>query len=436
MDLLNVTKLNTSRNTDQTYPAMPETNPPVPLNEMERIINLSEFNLDYSELEHHFKDLAKLAAKIAGTPVSLINLIDSYTQWTITNYGLDIEQMPRTDSVCQYTIMGDGAFEVKDLTEDERFKSKFYVTDNPNLRYYLGVPIKTEDGFHIGALCVLDTNAKDSGLENKLTSEKIELLTLIAAEIVQRLKAFSVIKSLQGQLLEANSLRKKVLHDIRGPIGGIIGLAQIINDQEKSNTIEQILEMVGLIHQSGTTLLELADEILNTETNEFSHQPFNLLVFKEKLLKLYSPQAKNKNINFAVNIAAGNETKTFSKDKLLQIVGNLISNAMKFTPQNGFVTVNLAIIGHSSEAMLNITVKDSGVGLSPEAIAVIMNGTATTTNGTVGEKGFGLGLALVKHLVDKLQGTIHITSVEEEGTTFEINLPQGLKTTQIELNKN
>ncbi len=398
---------------------------------MERIVSLSEFNLDYSDIESNFKDLTRLAAKIAGTPISLINIIDSYTQWTITNHGLDLDQMPREDSVCQCTILGNQAFEVKDLAEDERFKNKFYVTSAPKLRYYLGVPIKTEDGHHIGALCVLDTDAKNTGPEKEISSEKIEMLTIIAAEIVQRLKALSAIKSLQDQLHEANNVKKRALHDIRGPVGGIIGLAQIINDQEKSNTIEQILEMVGLIHQSGTALLELADEILNSETKEFSHQTFNLLVFKEKLLKLYSPQAKNKDIQFAVNIAAGNETKAFSKDKLLQIAGNLISNAIKFTPRNGFVTVNMAIIGHSSEAMLNIIVKDSGVGLSPEAIAVIVNGTATTTKGTVGEKGFGLGLALVKHLVDKLQGTINITSLEGEGTTFEINLPQGLKTAQI-----
>ncbi|MEX8546830.1 MAG: GAF domain-containing sensor histidine kinase [Mucilaginibacter sp.] len=410
---------------------MPEINPPVPFNEMERIINLSEFNLDYAELENDFKDLARLAAKIAGTPISLINIIDSYTLWTITNHGLGTGQMPRENSVCQYTIMGDGAFEVKDLTQDERFKDDSGATGEPRIRYYLGLPIKTTDGHQIGTLCVLDTKAKNTGPKMEASFEKIEMLAIIATEIVQRLKALSVIQSLQDQLHEANDVRRKVLHDIRGPIGGIIGLAQIINDQEKSNTVEEMLEMVGLIHQSGTTLLELADEILNTETKEFSHQPFNLLVFKEKLLKLYSPQAKNKDINFAVNIAAGNETKTFSKDKLLQIVGNLISNAMKFTPQNGFVTVNMAIVGHSSDARLNITVKDSGVGLSPEAIAVILNGTATTTNGTVGEKGFGLGLALVKHLVDKLQGTINITSVEGEGATFEISLPQSLKTAQL-----
>ncbi len=90
--------------------------PPIPGNEFERVINLSDFNIDYSSFENNFKDLAKLAASVAGTSISLVNLIDSYTQWTISSHGFQIDQMSREDSVCQYTIAGlDEPFEVKDL---------------------------------------------------------------------------------------------------------------------------------------------------------------------------------------------------------------------------------------------------------------------------------------------------------------------------------
>src|SRR5215217_7373169 len=97
-------------------------NPPIPKNEFERIIDLSEFDLDYSSLEDNFKDLARLAANVAGTNISLVNLIDSFTQWSVSTHGLDIEQMPREESVCQYTIMDKQPFEVVDLSADERFK--------------------------------------------------------------------------------------------------------------------------------------------------------------------------------------------------------------------------------------------------------------------------------------------------------------------------
>ncbi len=154
---------------------------------------------------------------------------------------------------------------------------------------------------------------------------------------------------------------------------------------------------------------------------------FNLKMFKEKLEKLYVPQARNKNIGFTVQVSPGNEKTTILKDKLLQITGNLISNAIKFTPQNGTVSVDLELIKNTSQNNLNIIVKDSGIGISSEAIAVILNGKATSTKGTIGEQGYGFGLALVKHLVDTLNGEINITSTEGEGTVFEIKIPQGLE---------
>ncbi len=394
--------------------------PPIPKKEFERVLDLSEFDLDYSSLEDNFKDLARLAANVAGTKISLVNLIDSFTQWSVSNHGLEIDQMPREDSVCQYTIMGDTPFEVTDLAADERFKDKFYVTDDPNLRYYYGLPLTTPDGNNIGALCMLDKELKT------ISPEKTELLKIIANEIVNRLRALKVINDLKGRLKQADETKKKVAHDIRGPLGGIIGLAQIISEQGKSNQIDEVLEFINLIQKSGKSLLELADEILTAEeTKAPGADEFNLILLRDKLEKLYSPQARNKNINFGVHISPDTATVPFSKNKLLQIIGNLISNAMKFTPEGGQVRVSLKLqTEKDTPTMLQIMVSDSGVGLSQQAIDQILSGTSGTTNGTEGEKGYGFGLALVTHLVHGLKGTFHIASKPGEGATFEIQLPQ------------
>jgi hypothetical protein len=111
---------------------------PIPYNEFERLLALSEFDLDYTELDHTFSDLTALAAKVAGTDISLVNLIDSYTQWSASSFGINIKQVPREDSVCQYTILSDNkkGFEVKDLSSDDRFKNLCYVTQTPSLKYY------------------------------------------------------------------------------------------------------------------------------------------------------------------------------------------------------------------------------------------------------------------------------------------------------------
>src|SRR4051812_1083848 len=118
--------------------------PPIPINELDRLISLSTYDVDYTSLENNFKDLTELAARVAGTEISLVNLIDNYTQWSVAKHGLEIDQMPREDSVCQYTILDETPFEIIDLSEDERFKDKDYVSGPLNLRYYYGVPLRTK----------------------------------------------------------------------------------------------------------------------------------------------------------------------------------------------------------------------------------------------------------------------------------------------------
>jgi hypothetical protein len=107
---------------------------PIPKDESDRLLQPSDYDLDYDGLEGNLKDLARLVAKVAETDVSLINLIDSYTQWSVATEGVPAIQMPREDSVCQCTIMDDQSFEVKDLSKDKRVKDKSYVKEDPNLK--------------------------------------------------------------------------------------------------------------------------------------------------------------------------------------------------------------------------------------------------------------------------------------------------------------
>lgn len=395
---------------------------PLPENEMKRVIELSEFDLDYSSLQENFKDLAKLAAKVAGTNISLVNMIDSFTQWTVSNFGLDLEQMPREDSVCQYTIVSDQFFEVKDLSADDRFKDKFYVKDDPNLRYYFGVPLQTSDGLQLGALCVLDTIGKE------ISPEKVEMLKIIADEIVNRLMVIRVVNGLKNRVKEAKETQKKVAHDIRGPLSGIVGLAQLISEQGNENKLEDVLQLVSMIQKGGHSLLELADEILSSEkkidnpSQEAGNGEYNLVSFKGKLERLFAPQAANKKITFKILTDSKTEDIPFSKNKLLQITGNLISNAIKFTPLKGEVIVQLSIVITRTK-QLSIKVTDTGSGMDQDTIHQILYGEQESTEGTSGEKGYGFGLMLVKHLIIKLNGSLNIESEPNKGTTFSVLLP-------------
>jgi signal transduction histidine kinase len=394
---------------------------PIPENELARIMSLSNLDLDFTNLEDTFKDLTLLATKVTGTEISLINIIDSYTQWTIANHGIELQQLPREESVCQYTLMSQQPFEVEDMSLDERFSSKFYVNSPGGLRYYYGLPLQIAKGLNIGALCVLDTQVKS------LSPEKIELLEIIAQSVVKRLKSIHALELLNAKLIESNASKKKAAHDIRGPLAGIIGLSEMISDQGAASDVTELMEYIGMINKSGKSLLDLADEILSEDRQQaLADNEFNLPLFKDKLIKLYQPQAKFKDLTFEVYLEAGNEAVPFSKNKLLQIAGNLISNAMKFTPEGGKVVVSLGLVVNAEEKLLKITVNDTGVGIDADAVERILTGNAESTPGTQGEKGYGFGLSLVSHLVEVLNGKITVSSSPGSGTRFEVLLPQKL----------
>ncbi len=396
--------------------------PPVPQIEMNRLFALADLDLDYSNLSEPFKDLVALAAKVAGTDISLINLLDSYTQWTVSSHNLALEQMAREESVCQYTILQPEYFEVQNLQEDERFSDKSYVNEGPRLRYYFGVPLKTDNGEHVGALCVMDRQQKS------INPEKIEMLAIIAGEIMKRLQLQKTISSLRERVRKTTETKMSLAHDIRGPLGGIMSLAQIICEQGDENKLNDVLQFISMIQKSSQSLLGLADEILISDEKRLPslhENQLNLMLFKEKLEKLYAPQAVNKKIDYQVNISKNARLVPFSKTKLMQIAGNLISNAIKFTGEGGAVLVSLNLVETENQPnSLIIEVTDTGKGMDQCILNTLQQGNGTSTNGTKGETGYGFGLSLVKHLVESLNGHIAIQSAPSKGTTFSIAIPR------------
>lgn len=389
--------------------------------ELKRIMDLSDFDLDYTGLEDNFKDLSRLAAKVAGTEISLINLIDSYTQWTIANHGFELEQMPREDSICQYTIVSDHSFEVKNLASDSRFSQKPYVRDEPLLKYYFGVQLRTTDGNNLGSLCVMDKREKE------ISPEKTELLNIIADEIVNRLVTIKTIRDLRLQLYEAKQKVKTLAHDIRGPLGGIITLTDIIANQGDNNKMEEVLNFIKMMHHASSSLLDLAVEIMNSDieqSEQIQRHELNLVLFKEKIEKLFILQAQNKKIQLIVQINNENAQIPFLKNKLLQIISNLISNAIKFTPENGKIFVEMDLqVNNEFENILTLIIRDTGIGIDANDILEILSGGIQTTEGTGGERGYGLGLSLVNNLTKSLHGSLQINSEIGKGSEFTVKIP-------------
>lgn len=388
--------------------------------ELDRLTKLAELDLDYSKDYTELDDLSKLAAHIAGTSVSLINLVGANTQWSISDHGMDVRQMPREDSICDHTIYKTDYLEVTDLDKSNDFKDKSYVTGDPNLRYYFGIPLKTKEGISVGAICVMDQN------NHSFPPEKIEMFKIIATEVMRRLEHHKMVKDLKEELEEAILLTRKVSHDIRGPISGIIGMTDLLKEEPDEQDMSDVID---LINKGSKSILDLADEILSTpkidnENPDFKREAINFSTLKEKLIDLYKPQAQLKDIKFKVMIEMKNRELLFPKNKLMQIFGNMISNAIKFTNNNGNVFVNLQFSElRDIRAKLKFSVKDDGVGMTEQQVEQMLNHQAQSTVGTNNERGFGFGFQLSKHLISTLNGTIDIKSELNKGTEILVEIP-------------
>jgi len=399
--------------------------------ELDRLLKLADFDIDYDKDFEDLDDLSKLAAHISGTPISLINLIGANTQWSISSYGMEVDQISRQDSICDITIQKDEYLEIPDLNKREQFKDKPYVSEAPNLIYYFGIPLTTEDGVNIGALCVMDQQ------NHSFSPEKIQMFQIIADEAMRHLEHRKIVKDFQLKLDEANEISRKVSHDIRGPIGGIIGLSQLIKENVEEKEFSEVADMIEMINKGGRTVLELADEILSAKKNEhpsssdLERECFTLSGLKQKLLDLYRPQAQLKEIDFKISIDLEKKHLSFAKNKILQIFGNMISNAIKFTDNRGKVTVSLDFdFTSGKKAFLQFCVQDNGVGMTDQQIHTMLNHQAKSTPGTNDERGFGFGFQLSKHLVRSLNGELDIKSELSKGSEILVKIPVKLFMTE------
>lgn len=386
--------------------------------ELNRLLALSNLGIDYFEPNKGLDNLVEIAAKISGMNVSMINLIDSYTQWTVASVGIDRGQMAKEDSVCQYTMdvdLGEN-FEIKDLSRDNRFKDKDYVSGSLQLKYYWGIPLKTNEGFSIGALCVLDKETKE------LSPNQEELLRKIANQIVDRLRINRLILELNQKLVESRKTNHKLAHDIRGPLIGIVGLGELIQSGE--NSPEEDLEYLGLMVKGGQELLDMVGSLLKSTLSvdkgiSESSEMTNLVSLKERMTQLFQPQALIKEISLKVSVE-GETQLSFPKIHALQILGNLISNAIKFTPKDGRVTVDMDLQKEEEELILQAVVTDTGLGMSSDKIREIEQMRAKSELGSQGEEGFGLGLMLVQSLLEQQEGKMSITSQPGIGTSIKV----------------
>ena len=217
-------------------------------------------------------------------------------------------------------------------------------------------------------------------------------------------------------------------HEIRTPMNGILGMAQVLSDGDLSDTER---ERVDVILKSGDNMMRLLDDILDFSKMEAGHielesHPCDLNLMATRTKALFANLAEEKGIELLVECTdADGQTRMGDDLRLSQIAHNLVSNAIKFTP-SGRVEMRIDS-DPANKDMIVMTVRDTGIGLSPGQCETIFDKFVQADTSTTREfGGTGLGLAICKGLTLQMKGHIEIDSQRGKGTLFTVTVPMDL----------
>ncbi len=246
-------------------------------------------------------------------------------------------------------------------------------------------------------------------------------------DIITKKDKIKIYKFMADTILEANRTKDLFLanmsHEIRTPLNGILGFTQLL---KKTKLSDEQSQFIKIIDNSSENLLVIVNDILDlakiqendVELEKIPFDPFDTF---ESAIESYGAKADEKNINLQLFIDPQIDKKLIGDPtKLNQVLINLISNAIKFTPENGVIDIGIEKIGYNEDRVkLKFFVKDTGIGVSEEQKLNIFKAFSQediSTNRKFG--GTGLGLTISTKFIDAMGGKLDIESIQGEGATF------------------
>jgi signal transduction histidine kinase len=271
-----------------------------------------------------------------------------------------------------------------------------------------------------GELAARNRSLHDQAAERERLLEN-ERTARAEAETIQRLLAQQ-----NERLREVDRMKDEfvslVSHELRTPLTSIRGYLELLIDEAGELTPEQ-LRFLKVVDRNSQRLLELVGDLLflaQVDAGKFSieHEDVDLAAIVHESLETCRPIAETKEIELDETVQ--DATVVGDRARLTQVMDNLISNALKFTPNGGRVAVSLA----QDEGLVHIAVADTGVGIATAEQSRLFERFFRSSTATANAiPGTGLGLTITKAIVERHGGEITVESVENEGTTVRVELP-------------
>ncbi|HWP43349.1 MAG TPA: ATP-binding protein [Blastocatellia bacterium] len=325
----------------------------------------------------------------------------------------------------------------KGIIGSRRLMDEFSIETGPGL----GTRIRTVKWFDqdqrplksVDEIRKLFFSAVESGMVEELQSQNRELVRVLGelTESRERLeKANRDLRLANEKLTEVDQMKSRfistIAHEVRTPLNAISGLIQVLLRDKGEPLTERQRETVERLDRSATMLARLVNDLLDLSRLQAGRMQIRLQKFDapELIDSVYSglkQTASDKGVGFSYGVEPGLSTVNSDPTKIAQVITNLASNAIKFTPSGGSVTIRA---GLDAGQMWRIEVSDTGIGIAEDQVPLIFEEfrQVNLSNPHHGG-GTGLGLPISKRLVELLGGKLKVISEPGHGSTFTVILP-------------
>ena len=389
-----------------------------------RLAQLRAYRILDTPREAEYDDLVALASRICETPIALVTLMDRDRQWFKATVGVDLPERPYEESLCSHVILEKGLQEIPDLTLDPRFADNAVVADDPNLRFYAGVPLETPEGLPIGTLCVIDVRARaltDLQRETlrilaRQAMTQIELRRRLREEEAERARIERAVEARTRELREAfeeaERFNYSISHDLRTPLRAISATSRMLLEEVGPALDEASRGHLERQSHNARRLGLLIDGLLRLSRLgrvELRRAPLDMSAIAHAVV---DEIVRAGDAPCEVTIEAGMQGE--GDPALVRLVfANLIENACKFSRGKGTVRVY-----RDGEAF---AVSDEGVGFDMAYVKkLFLPFERLVAEGEF--SGTGIGLANVERIVRRHGGRVWAESAPGQGSTFRFTL--------------
>jgi signal transduction histidine kinase len=389
-------------------------NYPLLLRRYARLVEVTTDLASRLDLDSLLQRIVEAAKELTECEAASLLLYDPQTQQlyfeAATNElaaGVGKQAVPTESSLAGWVYTHGEPLVVDNALSDPRFFREVDVLTRFRTQSVLGVPLRTQDK----TLGVIEAINKRKG---RFDEQDVRLLQALAAQ--------AAIAIENSRLFQQSDIVSEITHELRTPLAALMAAAYLLQrpdlpreQQEKLG--ESIYTEVKRLNEMATDFLELAR--LESGRVRFTREPIDLAGLVRECLEIVRPQAEVASLRLEIEVESAPGPVYADRNRLKQVVLNLLTNAIKYNQKGGVVRVTVTTEG--SQAKLSVS--DSGRGIPPESLSRMFERFYRVPDQEASTAGTGLGLAIAKRIVESNRGTISVTSEVGKGSTFTVQLP-------------